>query len=302
MSEPLPEFIAALEGFLRYLGVERRLAANTIAAYRTDVEAFLRGLPLSVAGPGAVRAAHVRRYLRRLHEQGRSRRGNARRLSAIRRFFDYCQAEGLTAANPARALDLPRQKKTLPASLSVAEVSRLLAADAENRAPLALRNRAMLHLLYATGLRVSELVGLPVSGLRLDPGFVRVTGKGDKERLIPFAATARGALEDYLAAGRPLILKGRICDALFVTHRGRAMTRLRFWQIVGEVCLRAGIDKRVTPHTLRHSFATHLVENGADLRTVQMMLGHADIATTEIYTHVDRSRFKKAHRRFHPRG
>jgi len=291
----------AVDGFVRYLAVERRLSPNTVEAYRADVLAFAASLPRGRRRVASVGGGDIGRFLRLRHAQGASASGKARGLSALRVFFDYCQAQGLAETNPARGLDLPKLAKALPDSLNKAEVERLLADDGES-APLALRNRAMLHLLYATGLRVSELVGLPVAGLRLDPGFVRVVGKGDKERLVPFGAAARERLERYLAAGRPLILKGRVSPFLFVTNRGRGMTRLRFWQIMRRECWKKGIEKKVSPHTLRHSFATHLVENGADLRAVQMMLGHADIATTEIYTHVDGARLKQAHRKYHPRG
>ena len=185
--------------------------------------------------------------------------------------------------------------------LSIAEVDRLLTAGATS-SPLMLRNHAMLHLLYATGMRVSELVNMPVAALNLGSGFVRVLGKGSKERLVPFGEEARDRVSRYLKEARPQLLKNRRSDFLFISNRCKPMTRLRFWQILREIARAKGINKEISPHVLRHSFATHLMTNGADLRWVQMMLGHADIATTQIYTHVDSDRLKSLHQKFHPRG
>lgn len=183
----------------------------------------------------------------------------------------------------------------------MAEVDRLLSGP-ESSSPLALRNIAMLHLLYATGMRVSELVNMPTMAINLGSGFVRVMGKGSKERLVPFGEQARDRIGRYLKEARPLLLKNRSSDFLFISNRGKPMSRLRFWQIIREFARANNIDKKISPHILRHSFATHLLTNGADLRWVQMMLGHADIATTQIYTHVDSDRLKSLHRKFHPRG
>lgn len=198
-------------------------------------------------------------------------------------------------------IDLPKSGKSLPKALTEAEVNRLLTPPPTEH-KLTQRNFAMLFLLYSTGLRVSELVSLPVASCNLTSNFVRVIGKGNKERLIPFGTPARKKIEDYLKNTRPLILKGKRSHSLFVTGRGAAMTRLRFWQIIQEVAKSADINKHISPHMLRHSFATHLLANGADLRTVQLMLGHADIATTQIYTHIDQDRLKSIHKKFHPRG
>ena len=198
-------------------------------------------------------------------------------------------------------VDLPKSGRLLPKALSMDEVNRLLEQPAAPT-PLLVRNRAMLLLLYSTGLRVSELVSLPLAGCNMDSGFLKVLGKGNKERLIPFGATARETVEDYLESSRPHLLKGRKSSFLFVTNRGKPMTRARFWQIIRESAGSAGISKPISPHMLRHSFATHLLANGADLRAVQMMLGHADISTTQIYTHIDQDRLKSIHRSFHPRG
>jgi len=211
-------------------------------------------------------------------------------------------AEKNIGADPTRMLDLPRPRRTLPVDLSQEEVGLLLQQGEEVVSPYGVRNHAMLYLLYATGLRVSELVKLPLMALNLDSGYVRVLGKGEKERIVPFSDEAAGRIKNYMAVSRPLLLKGRICEFLFVTSRVRPMTRLRFWQIVRETAIRAGINKKISPHTLRHSFATHLLAGGADLRSVQMLLGHSDIATTQIYTHVDSSRLQAVHKKFHPRG
>ncbi len=198
-------------------------------------------------------------------------------------------------------IDPPKIGRSLPGALSIEEVDQMLAMP-EKTTPLILRNYAMLHLLYGTGIRVSELVNLPVNGCSISSGHVRILGKGNKERMVPFNAAAGEKIQDYLDRGRPALLKNRPSPDLFVTNRGKSMTRNRFWQIIRELAMQGGIIKKVSPHTMRHSFATHLLSRGADLRSVQMMLGHADIATTQIYTHVDTSRLKSLHQRFHPRG
>lgn len=292
---------ASLDLFLQYLTGQRRLALNTVKAYRADMESLFKGLPASVMSPALLKASHLRSYLTRLHDQGVSNRSNARRLSAFRLYFKFLLAEKLLSFDPSFGIDLPKLSKKIPQGLSTLEVDQLLAPEPVP-SPLNLRNTAMLHLLYATGLRVSELVDIYVVAVNMSSGFIRVTGKGDKERLIPFGGEAGEMIERYLQGGRPLILKGRRSNFLFVTNRGTNMSRLRFWQIIKQLCQRREIKVRVSPHTLRHAFATHLVENGADLRSVQMMLGHADIATTQIYTHVDGRRLKESHKKFHPRG
>lgn len=210
-------------------------------------------------------------------------------------------ANHLIADNPLAAIDLPRTGSRLPKALSIDEVTRLLSPPAVIT-PQIQRNYTMLHLLYATGIRVSELVSIPLAACNLASCFIRVIGKGNKERLVPFGVPARELIEHYLQSARPLILKGRRSNTLFVSNRGRAMTRLRFWQIIREAALTAAIGKPISPHMLRHSFATHLLTHGADLRAVQIMLGHSDIATTQIYTHIDQDRLKEIHKKFHPRG
>ncbi len=288
--------------FLHYLAAERRLASNTISSYQADLGAFFSHPALQkVRKLPSIKAAHIRAYLTACHQQGIAARSNARRVSALRGFFRFLIGEKIINEDPTAVIDLPKPGRTLPKVLSVTEVSLILSTP-ETSAPLTLRNQAMLNLLYASGLRVSELVNLPLAALNMTAGHVRIFGKGAKERLVPFGDIARDCLKTYLELGRPLLLKKRRCEFLFVTRSARPMTRLRFWQIVQQTVSAAGINKKISPHTLRHSFATHLLEHGADLRAVQLMLGHSDISTTQIYTHVDSSRLKAIHRRFHPRG
>jgi len=302
MEQTQSQLSLSLQTFLHYLTVERQLAANTVAAYEADLQSLIGYLSRrSIRLPSEVQSSHLRNYLHKAHASGLTARSNARHLSAMRRFFRFLIAGNRLSHDPTADIDLPKIKQTIPQSLTIAEIDRLL-GDVAPSSPLAIRNQAMLTFLYGTGLRVTELVRLPTIGVNLTAGYVRVLGKGNKERLVPFGDEVRERLGQYLAASRPLLVKGRVTPFLFVTRRGTAMTRLRFWQIVQETCLRQGITKEVSPHSLRHSFATHLVENGADLRSVQMMLGHADIATTQIYTHVDGSRLKAAHKKYHPRG
>lgn len=292
-----------IDQFLHYLAAERRLAQNTLAAYHDDLAAFFAfaAQKRRVRDIAEINAETIRAYLSHCHDRGVATRSNARRISALRAFFRFLLREGIVGEEPTALIDLPKPGRPLPKVLTVSEVTKLLAAAAGDT-PLALRNHAMLHLLYATGLRVSELVTLPVAAVQLTAGHLRIRGKGDKERLVPFGEAARERLEAYLRDGRPPLLKKKRSDILFLTSRATAMTRLRFWQIVQESVAACGIQKEISPHVLRHSFATHLLEHGADLRAVQMMLGHADIATTQIYTHVDAGRLKSIHRKYHPRG
>ncbi len=292
-----------IDQFLHYLAAERRLAQNTLAAYHDDLAAFFAfaAKAKKISDITAVDADTVRAYLSHCHDLGVATRSNARRISALRAFFRFLLREGIISAEPTALIDLPKPGRPLPKVLTMAEVTKLLDASA-GISPLALRNHAMLHLLYATGMRVSELVQLPLAAVHLAAGHLRIRGKGNKERLVPFGEVARDRLEIYLREGRPYLLKTKRNDFLFLSLRGTAMTRLRFWQIVQETVAACGIKKEIGPHVLRHSFATHLLEHGADLRAVQMMLGHADIATTQIYTHVDANRLKSLHRKYHPRG
>ncbi len=222
-------------------------------------------------------------------------------LHSFLAFFDFLVREKRVTTNPFNAIDLPKSGKSLPKALSAKEVTALLAPPGVT-SPITQRDNTMLVLLYSTGLRVTELVQLPLAACNINASFLRVIGKGNKERLIPFGQLAQERIATYLHSSRPLILKGKKSNYLFVTNRGSCMTRLRFWQIIKQNAIRAGISRNISPHMLRHSFATHLLSHGADLRAVQMMLGHADISTTQIYTHVDTDRLKNIHKKFHPRG
>ena len=279
------------------------MAKNTVAAYGADLRAFFDFLGASNLHlrPEAITSEQIVGFFHHCRQQQISTRSNARRLAALRAFFRFLQDRGVLATNPLTDIDGPKIGHSLPRALSVAEVDTLLRLP-ELQTPLVLRNYAMLHLMYASGLRVSELVSLPVNGCNLASGHVRILGKGNKERVVPFSSVAGSMLREYLDRGRPMLLKGKPSPMLFCSNRQTAMTRNRFWQIIREIALRAGINKEISPHMLRHSFATHLLAGGADLRSVQMMLGHTDIATTQIYTHVDGDRLKSVHQRFHPRG
>jgi integrase/recombinase XerD len=290
-----------VELWLDALAVERGLSPRTIEAYRGDLARLgiwlesRRGESLPDAG-----AAPIAEYLRSLHRAGRSARSIARALASIRGFFAFEVAEGRRDDDPTVHLDAPKRMRKLPNFLSEEEIERLLAAPDPSKPP-GLRDRAMLELLYATGLRVSELVGLQLPQLRLEGGFLVAFGKGSKERIVPVGESAEGWLKRWLAEGRPRLAKGRH-DDVFVSRLGRAMTRQAFWIALKKYGRTAGIERRLSPHVLRHSFATHLLAHGADLRAVQAMLGHADISTTEIYTHVHQERLRTLYDRFHPRA
>jgi integrase/recombinase XerD len=297
------KFATFHELYLHYLISERRLAENSIEAYSADITFFLEYLvSVKTRDLNKVDVTLIHDYLESCRSLKHvSHRTNARRISVLKSFFSFLLREEHVRQNPFAAIDLPRSGRSLPKALSQAEVETLLKPpNREN--PVAKRDNTMLYVLYSTGLRVSELVSLPLSACNMGAGFIRVIGKGNKERLIPFGQQAKEKIDDYLKTARPFILKNRRSNYLFVTNRGTCMTRLRFWQIVKKTALAAGIDKPISPHMLRHSFATHLLSHGADLRAVQMMLGHADIATTQIYTHVDQDRLKNIHKKFHPRS
>lgn len=288
-----------VQRFLDHLWVEFGLSDNTVVAYRADLTHFNAFIAGRAASLTAVTDVDVYAYLS--HCARGSSRTTARRLSALRRFYRYLLRERAVKGDPTASVDGPRIGRRLPHSLSEADVDALLAAPDVTTA-LGLRDRTMLELLYATGLRVSELVGMRSSDLNLVQGVVRVVGKGDKERLVPVGEVALDWLSRYFSDGRADILRGQLTDAVFPTSRGAAMTRQSFWQIIRKHALRAGIRGSLSPHTLRHAFATHLLNHGADLRVVQMLLGHADISTTQIYTHVDKARLRSVHRKHHPRA
>lgn len=297
----LAEHLEHLQQFLQHLTIQRRLAANTVAAYSADLHSFFRFIARPETETAVIDKEQVQQFFQFCRQRRISARSNARRLAALRAYFLFLQERALLAVNPLAEIDAPKIGRSLPKVLSTAEVEALLAPPTA-ATPMNLRNHAMLHLLYASGLRVTELVSLPVNGCNLRNGHLRILGKGDKERIVPFSAAAGAVIADYLERARPLLLKGKSSPLLFCSNRGAAMTRNRFWQIIREAARRAGVNREISPHMLRHSFATHLLAGGADLRAVQMMLGHTDIATTQIYTHVDSDRLKTIHRRFHPRG
>jgi integrase/recombinase XerD len=295
----------AIQQFLDHLRVERELSVATVAAYGQDLAAFACFL----AGRGideirAVKPIDVLEYLAALTAQELSVRSQARALIAERQFFKFLRAERICENNPTEEIDLPRWGRKLPVFLSLDEVDRLLAAPGHT-SPRGLRDSAMLETLYATGLRVSELVKLRLSDLNLEAGYLVAFGKGKKQRIVPLGDAAIATLRPYIESARPHFLpEGQLAavDTLFLTRLGRRMTRQGFWKIIGAHARAAGIRKAISPHKLRHSFATHLVERGADLRAVQAMLGHADIGTTEIYTHLSRAHLRSVYDKFHPRA
>jgi integrase/recombinase XerD len=292
---------ASIDRFIDALWIEDGLSALTLAAYRRDLSLYARWLDAeSGRALDSTTESDLRAYISAQHEATRASTAN-RRLTVFKRYFRWALREHVVAADPTLKLLAAKQALRVPHSLSEAQVEALLGAP-QVEAPLGLRDRTMLELMYASGLRVSELVTLKTVHIGLDEGALRVMGKGSKERMVPFGAEAHAWLRRYLAEGRPPILKGQASDALFVTARGGPMTRQMFWTLVKRHAATAGVTAPLSPHTLRHAFATHLLNHGADLRAVQMLLGHADISTTTIYTHVARERLRQLHAAHHPRG
>ena len=292
---------ASIDRFIDALWIEEGLAANTLVAYRRDLALLAAWLAREVGRPLLdASESDLRQYALARHA-GSAAASTNRRLTVFKRFFRWTVRERLRDADPTLKLDSARQPLRVPKTLSEAQVEALLAAP-DVEMPLGLRDRAMLELLYASGLRVSELVALKTVHVGFSEGTLHVTGKGSKERLVPFGEEALRWLERYLKEARGAILAGQASEGLFVTARGGPMTRQMFWKLLKAHALRAGIRAPLSPHTVRHAFATHLLNHGADLRTVQMLLGHADISTTTIYTHVARERLKQLHARHHPRG
>jgi integrase/recombinase XerD len=291
-----------IEGFADLLWMERGLSANTLSAYQSDLRAFTLWLGRE-RGRGLAEANRIDLldYLAVLSLAGRKPRSAARLVSCLRQFYQHLLRQGVIAEDPSARLDAPKLGRPLPKTLTEAEVDALLAAP-PTEDPRGQRDRTMLEVLYATGLRVTELVTLTPQSVSLVQGVVRVLGKGDKERLVPLGEEAVVWLDRYLGAARPDILQGRVCGYLFPTSRSCCMTRQAFWLLIKRYALEAGISKTLSPHTLRHAFATHLLNHGADLRVVQMLLGHSDLSTTQIYTHVARERLKQVHARHHPRA
>jgi integrase/recombinase XerD len=290
-----------IDEFCDALWLEDGLARNTLDSYRRDLKQFAgwlepQGRDLLMADQAAIQGYLAHRF------RTRARASTAARLlSALKRFYRNAVRQNMIQTDPTLRIDTPKLPRPLPKTLTEADVESLLAAPALDQ-PLGLRDRAMLEVLYASGLRVSELVTLKVPQVSRDMGVVRVLGKGSKERLVPLGEEALSWLERYLREARPLLLDARTSDALFVTARAEAMTRQAFWHLLRRYAAQAGLHKTVSPHTLRHAFATHLLNHGADLRVVQLLLGHSDISTTQIYTHVARERMKQLHAKHHPRG
>ena len=290
-----------LEPFLDSLWLESGLSQNTVEAYRRDLLGFSSWLVQFDIDLVAATRENISRYQSERMREGRKVRSEARLLSSLRRFYRYLCREDIRESDPTALIESPRLGKTLPSSLTEDEVE-LLLLQPDTNAALGLRDRAMLEVLYATGLRVSELVGLTFEQLNMRQGLVRCIGKGNKERLVPLGELALDCLQQYLLESRPVLLNGRLSDDLFPTKRGKAMTRQAFWYLIKRYAKQAMIEKNLSPHTLRHAFATHLLNHGADLRVVQLLLGHSDLSTTQIYTHVAKERLKNIHAQHHPRG
>jgi integrase/recombinase XerD len=293
--------------YLHYLQLQRNASPNTIASYRLDLDRYVRFLQrANVTSPEQVSEEHTALFLRSLRKRGLSPRSITRSFSAIRGFHKFLVGDGAARNNPTETLDPPKLSRHLPDVLTAAEVECILqqpAPGAKDVRHLWLRDRTILEVLYATGIRVSELLGLRRQDIQAEDGTVRVYGKGSKERLVPIGPSALSWIERYRTECRPLLHRSsQSTDVMFLNARGRPMTRMAIWKIVQTYSRRAKVEKAVHPHTFRHSFATHLLEGGADLRAVQEMLGHSDISTTQIYTHIDREYLKEVHRTFHPRA
>ncbi|OVE75366.1 site-specific tyrosine recombinase XerD [bacterium E08(2017)] len=294
---------ALIVQFLDYVSLERGLSQNTREAYQADLESFHSFLEtLGVKSMNDVKRNHILDYLLSERDRGMSVNSVSRRLVAIKVFFSYLQREGLLASNVVEAMDSPKLWKVLPGVLSVKEVDRLLSVPSGDDR-IAIRDKAMLELLYATGMRVSEIADLILGDLHFDSGYLRCTGKGTKVRVVPFGEQSAEVLKKYIDQARPLFCReGQPANNVFLTYRGKPFTRKGIWKLIKTYARKAGITKNVSPHTLRHSFASHMLANGAPLRVIQELLGHADIATTQVYTHVDQGRLRAAHAAYHPRA
>ena len=292
-----------IDQFLLYLATERGLSVNYQLSTRRSLETFAEWLTRQarISGPDEVEPGHFASYLAWRKRSGLAAASIKLEAVALRIFFGFLLARKILAKNPAENLSIPRVEKYLPETLNGSAIGRLL-ESVSGADPLGLRDRAMLELLYASGLRISELCSVRLEGLDLAEGMIRVTGKGNKTRLVPVGSEARGAIGRYLETERPKLVSRRSGAEIFLSVRGRKLTPQRVWQLIKRYAARAGLEANVYPHLLRHSFATHLLAGGADLRIIQEMLGHADISTTQIYTHVDSSRLKSVHKKFHPRA
>lgn len=291
-----------IDDFFHYLQIERGLSINTLQSYRRDIKQYCSFLETDcqITDWKQVDRSHILKYLYNLKDHDRSQATIARALSSIRLFHQFLVREYQFVTDASLHIESPKKARTLPKVLSTQEIDTLLMISTTD--PLTTRNKAMLEMLYATGLRVSELTHLKVTDLHLMMGFVRCLGKGSKERIVPLGDIAKDAIEIYLTDSRNQLVKNKSTEQLFVNHHGNALSRQGFWKILKGIARDVGIKKEITPHTLRHSFATHLLENGADLRSVQEMLGHADISTTQIYTHVSKARLKDVYTSYHPRA
>jgi integrase/recombinase XerD len=290
-----------INDFIHYLIVEKGLSKNTVQSYKRDLNQYTNFISNNgIQNAGDIQRVHIMQFLSMLHQEGRSGATIARILSTLRSFHQFLIREYDVKHDPSLHIETPKKERKLPKVLSNEEVDLLL--DLQGNDPLTIRNKAMLELLYATGLRVSELLSLTMDDVHLAMGFVRCFGKGSKERIIPLGSLAEKAVSNYIENARLTLLKGNRDKALFLNYNGKPMTRQGFWKILKQIAKEKGIKKELTPHMLRHSFATHLLENGADLRAVQEMLGHSDISTTQIYTHVTKTRLKDVYKNFHPRA
>ena len=291
-----------LDSFLSYLVVEKGLSENTLESYGRDLKKFLLFIKSrGITSAREVKYGDILDFLTRSREEGLTATTIVRSMVSVKQFFKYLLSEKVLSEDPTAHIKTPKMKKAIPGVISLDDVESILGAPDEST-PEGLRDAAMLEILYATGIRVSELIGLKLNDVNFELGFVVVYGKGSKERVVPIGDKAREKLLSYLRDSRPALLKARESKALFATRRGAGMTRQGFWKIIKAQALRAGVTKKISPHTLRHSFATHLLERGADLRTIQVMLGHSDISTTQIYTHVESERLKEIHKKYHPRS
>jgi integrase/recombinase XerD len=291
-----------VDQYINYLVFEKGLSEKTIESYSSDLSKFLEFLKQKgIKDITQADTPLILKHLIALRESGLGSRSCARHLITLRGFYKFLAQEKILEFDPAKLIDLPKSGLKLPDVLSVSEINLLLNIPDSSK-PLGKRNSAMIELLYAAGLRVSELVNLKFLDVNLEACFVRVLGKGSKERIVPFGLYARNKLDDYINNSRPLLLKNHISQHLFVARAGKPMTRQGFWKLLKQYVKQAGIKKKVTPHSFRHSFASHLLEGGADLRTVQVMLGHVDISSTQIYTHVARDHLRQIHEKYHPRG
>lgn len=288
-----------LANFLNYLAVEKGLARNTLESYERDLRKYF--FFMRAKEPDSITRTDVVSFMAHLSSEGIATPSAARCLAAVRGFHKYLMTDEHARIDPTENIESPRGWKRLPKTISTADVDTLL-AQPDPATLLGLRDKAMLELLYATGLRVSELMELKLRDINLERGYLVVMGKGSKERAVPMGELAMAAISRYLASGRAALLKGGDADHVFISSRRRGMSRQMFWERIKHYAAKAGIGKTISPHTLRHSFATHMLDNGADLRAVQAMLGHSDISTTQIYTHVSRERLKKVHEKYHPRG